>query len=64
MMFRKQWVISDLGIIASRNKSSHPWHRYRDSLKSLLQKAMKERCTLLSHLFTIFEGYNWNKKLM
>lgn len=29
--FREYWVISELGILDSRNKSQHPWHSYRDS---------------------------------
>lgn len=63
MIFRDYWVISDLGIIASRNKSLHPWSSYRESSKSLLWKAMKGRCSLFCTLCTISEGYNWNKSL-
>ena len=52
--FREYWVISDLGILTSRNKSLHPWHSYRDSSKSLLQKAVKVRCSLLHTLLCHF----------
>lgn len=56
MMFREFGVISDLGILAARNKSLHPWHSYRESSKSLLQKAIKGGCSLLCTLCTILES--------
>ena len=58
---REYWIISDLGVLAPRNKSFHPWHSYRDSFKPLLQKAIKVRCRLLCTLCDILEGYNWNE---
>lgn len=58
---REYWISSDLGVLAPRNKSFHPWHSYRDSFKSLLQKAIKVRCSLLCTLCDILEGYNWNE---
>lgn len=58
---REYLIISDLGVLAPRNKSFHPWHSYRDSFKSLLHKAIKVRCSLLCTLCDILEGYNWNE---
>jgi len=63
MMFREYCVIRDLGILALRNKSLYPWRSYSNNIKSLLQKAIKGRYSLLCTLHVVLEGYNWKKSL-
>lgn len=50
IMYREHCAISDLGILLSRNKSLYPQHSYSNNIKSLLQKAIKGRYSLLCTL--------------